>query len=126
MLVLGIFAAAAMVEIATVSAFGVGMGDTFTLAGKTASLAWILSVGTFVGTVITNDHTELATTDAYDELMSSSMDSTYAYAVVAAAAVLVGWVLFPQVADFFQSQDLWGVLYIAGISTAQIALGWMY
>ena len=126
MLVLGLFSAAVLVGIASVEAFGVSLSDTFTLAGYSASIAWVVSVGTFIGTVITNDHTELLSADGYDELMSSGMDDYYAYAVLGTAALLVAWVFVPQVSDFVTSADLWGVGYIALVGTAQIAIGWVY
>ena len=125
-LILGLFSAAVLVGIATVEAFGVSLADTFTVAGYSASIAWVISVGTFLGTIITNDHTELLSTDGYDELMSSGMDSYYVYAVIGTAALLVTWVFIPQVADFVRSEDLWGVGYVALVGTAQIAIGWVY
>ena len=123
-LVLAIFSAAVMTGIATVSAFGVSMSDTFTVAGISTSIAWLVTVGTFAGVVITNDHTDLLSADGFEK-MKNDMDNMYAYAVLGSAALLVGWVLFPAVASFFQSQDLWGVIYIAGVAVAQVGLGWM-
>lgn len=126
MLILGLFSAAVLVGIASVEAFGVSMSDTFTFAGYTASIAWVVSVGTFLGTIVTNDNSELLSTDGYDELMSSDMDSTYVYAILGTAALLVAWVFIPQVESFVTSADLWGVGYIALVGTAQIAIGWVY
>ena len=124
MLVISIFSAAVMTGIATVSAFGVSMSDGFTVAGIETTIAWLLTVGTFAGVVVTNDHTDLLSSDGLEK-MRNEMDDVYAFAVVGSAALLVAWVLFPEVADFFQSEDLWSVLYIAGVATAQVALGWM-
>jgi hypothetical protein len=126
LLVLGLFSAAVMVGIASVEAFGVSMSDTFTVSGYSASIAWIVAVGTFIGTIVTNDHTELLSTDAYDELMSSSMDDWYGWAILGVAALFLAWVFFPDVASFVKSQDLWGVLYVGLVATAQTALGWVY
>ncbi len=126
MLILGLFSAAVLVGIASVEAFGVSLSDTFSFMDYSASIAWVISVATFVGTIITNDHTELLSTDGYDELMSSGMDSYYVYAVIGAAALLVAWVFVPEVADFVKSEDLWGVGYIGLVGTAQIAIGWVY
>ena len=123
-LVLAIFSAAVMVGIASVEAFGVSMSDGFTVAGINTTIAWLVTVATFAGVVITNDHTDLLSADGFDK-MRDDMDDVYAYAVIGSAALLVGWVLFPEVASFFQSQDLWGVIYIAGVAVAQIGLGWM-
>ncbi len=126
MLILGLFSALVLVGIGSVEAFGVSMSDSFSFAGYSASIAWVLSVGTFLGTIITNDHTELLSTDGYDELMSSGMDSYYVYAVIGTAALLVAWVFVPEVAEFVKSEDLWGVGYIALVGTAQVAIGWVY
>jgi hypothetical protein len=126
LLVLGVFSAAVMVGIASVEAFGVSMSDSFTVSGFTGSIAWVLAVGTFVGTLWTNEHTELVSTDAYDELMDSDMSNLYGYAVLGVAALFVTWVFIPDVASFVRSQDLWGVLYVGLVATGQIALGWMY
>lgn len=126
LLVLGVFSAAVMVGIASVEAFGVSMSDSFTVSGFTGSIAWVLAVGTFVGTLWTNEHTELVSTDAYDELMDSDMSNLYGYAVLGVAALFVFWVFVPEVASFVRSQDLWGVLYVGLVATGQIALGWMY
>jgi len=126
MLILGLFSALVLVGIGQVEAFGVSMADTFSFAGYSASIAWVISVGTFLGTIITNDHTELLSTDGYDELMSSGMDSYYVYAVIGTAALLVAWVFVPEVAEFVKSEDLWGVGYIVLVGTAQVAIGWVY
>ncbi len=126
MLVLGLFSAAVLVGIASVEAFGVSLSDTFSFMGYSASIAWVVSVGVLVGTVVTNDHTELLSTNGYEELMNSSMDDTYAYAVLGTAALLVAWVFVPEVADFVKSEDLWGVGYIGLVATGQIAIGWVY
>ncbi|MDM9626094.1 hypothetical protein QTL95_09310 [Rhizobium sp. S152] len=132
LLVLGIFSAATMVGIASVGAFGVTLSDTFTVAGFTTSLAWVITLGSFLGTVFTNDNMDLLSSEGYANLKSaadsssSGMTDYYAYIVIGAAVALVAWVFIPEVAEFFQSQDLWGVLYIAGMATAQVAIGWMY
>ncbi|WP_435145626.1 hypothetical protein [Halobaculum sp. P14] len=126
LLVLGIFASAVLVGIASVEAFNVGMSDTFTVAGIQTSIAWVVSVATLVGIVITNDNTELFSKDGLDELRESDMAEAYVYATLGAAAVLVGWVFFPAVSSFFKSSDLWGVVYIALMTVAQVAVGWIY
>jgi len=126
LLVLGLFSAAVMVGIASVGAFGVSLSDTFTVGGYSASIAWVVAVGTFVGTIITNDHTELLATDGHEQLLDSAMDDWYGYAILGVAALFVAWVFVPDVASFVRSQDLWGVLYVGLVATAQTALGWVY
>jgi len=126
LLVFGLFSAAVMVGIAQVAAFGVSMSDTFSVAGYSASIAWVLAVGSFVGTIVTNDHTDLMSTDAHQQLLDSDMDNWYGYAVLGVAGLFVAWVFIPELAEFIQSQDLWGVLYVGLVATAQTALGWVY
>lgn len=123
-LTLSVFSAAVMVGIASVDAFGVSMADSFSIAGIDTSIAWLVTIATFIGIVVTNDHTDLIGSDGLDR-MREDMDDVYAFAVAGMAALLVGWVLFPEVADFFKSADLWGVLFIAGTAASNIALGWI-
>ena len=123
-LVLSIFSAAVMVGIASVEAFGVSTSDGFTVAGIDTSIAWLLTLGTFGAIVVTNNHTDLIGSDGLDRLRDD-MDDVYAAAVVGTAALLVGWVLIPQLAEFFRSADLWGVIFIAITATSNVALGWV-
>jgi len=46
--------------------------------------------------------------------------------VLGVAALFLAWVFVPDVASFVKSQDLWGVLYVGLVATAQTALGWVY
>jgi len=126
LLVFGLFSAAVMVGIASVEAFGVSMSDTFSFAGYSASIAWVLAMGSFVGTILTNDHTDLLSTDGHRQLLDSDMADWYGYAVLGVAALFVAWVFIPEIAEFIQSEDLWGVLYVGLVATAQTALGWVY
>lgn len=126
LLVLGLFSAAVMVGIASVGAFGVSLSDTFTFAGYSASIAWVVALGTFLGTIFTNDHTELLAMDGHEQLLDSAMDDWYGYAILGVAALFIAWVFVPQVPEFVKSQDLWGVLYVGLVATAQTALGWVY
>ncbi|WP_053946695.1 hypothetical protein [Halolamina sediminis] len=126
MLVLGMFSAAVMVGIAEISAFGFSLSDSFTFLGNTTTLAWVVAVGTFVGTIVTNDHTDLLTAGGPRKLLDSSLDDMYGYTVLAAGGLLVAWVFVPQVADFVTGSDLWGVAYIGLVASSQITLGWLY
>ena len=126
MLVLGIFSAAVMVGIASVEVFSFSLSDSFTVGGYTASIAWVATVGTFVGTIFTNEHTELFSTDAADELLNADMSDAYAYAVIAAAALLVAWVFVPQVSDFIAGSDVWGLGYVGLVTASQLTIGWIY
>lgn len=128
MLVLGILASGVMVGIVTVSAFGYSLDNTlFSVAGGEVSLAYLISLGTFAGILITNNNEDIIAADGYEKLQNSGMADYYVYVVLASAAVLVGWVILPDtVATFFNSADIWGVVYMGGMAASQVALGWMY
>jgi hypothetical protein len=125
LLVLGVFSSAVMVGLATVQAFDVSLSDSFTLAGFDLTLAYLISAGTFVGTILTNDNAEVSL-DLWDDIQSSNMDAYYIYAIAGTALLLVGWAIIPDVGEFFQSADLWGVVYIGIVTTGQLAIGYMY
>lgn len=127
LLVAGILASGVMVGIVTVEAFGVSLADTvFSLAGGDVSWAYILSVGTFAGILITNDNTDLLAADGYQKLKDSGMAEYYVYLIIGSAVLLVAWLFFPQIAEFFRSGDVWGLAYMLGVAAAQVAIGWMY
>jgi len=123
LLVGALFSTAVIVELATFSAFGVSMSDTFSLAGYTAPIAWVVSVGAFAATVVTNDNAELST-DLYGQL-EDDLPRNYFLAVIGTAAVLVAWPFIPQVSEFVTSADLWGVIYLFAVAAGQLAVGWM-
>lgn len=123
LLVAGLFSTAVLVELATFSAFGVSLSDTFSVGGIETSIAWVLTVGTFAGTIVTNDNAKLSG-DLYNQL-EDDLPKNYFLAVIGTAALLVAWPFIPEVADFVTSQDLWGVLYIGGAAAGQMAVGWM-
>lgn len=111
-----------MVGIASFNLFDVSFGDTaVTLAGNGLSVAYVTSVLAFGGTILTNDNAELSS--LADDV--KDLDQYYYGAVVGTAALMVGWVVLPDVASFFQSSDLWGLTYVGVTTTAQFALGWM-
>jgi hypothetical protein len=111
-----------MVGIASFNVFDVSFGETaFTLMGQDLSLAYCLSAGALIGTVVTNDNAQLSSLgDQVDDL-----DQYYYFSVLATGGLLVGWLFIPAIPEFFQSQDLWGITYVAVTTTGQFALGWM-
>jgi hypothetical protein len=111
-----------MVGIAQFELFSLDFGEVMWSSGSIElTLAYIISVAGLVGTVLTNDNAAL------DSLTSdvTNLDDYYKYTVVAVAVVMVAWLFIPQVSEFFQSSDIWGLLYVAAVTTAQFALGWM-
>jgi len=111
-----------MVGIASFSLFNVDFGATaLTLAGTEISTAYLISVVAIVGTVVTNDNTELSSLrDDVDKL-----DDYYKYLVIGTAVVFVAWLFISDVSSFFKSGDLWGLISVAGATTAQMAIGYM-
>ena len=125
--VAGILASGVMTGIVTVTAFGWSMSDQLlSLGSGSISLAYVVSAATMVGIVVTNDNTDLFSADGWDKLQNSDMAEYYAYTIVAAVGLLLAWAFLPSVAQFFQSSDVWGIVFIAINAAASAALGWMY
>ena len=120
--VLGIMSAFIVVGIGHFDLFGVDFGATMTtLAGFELSTAWVLSAAALVGTIVTNDNTELSSLS--DDIQG--LEQNYMILVVGTIGLLVAWVVFPQVATFFQSADLWGLIYVGLVAGGQFVMGWM-
>jgi len=111
-----------LVGIATFQLFDVNFGDPmFSIAGYDLSTAWILGYGAIVGTIVTNDNTELSS-------LRNDVENLDQYYMVAAAATLIlpiAWIVFPPVEEFFTSEDLWGLIFVTVVAVGQAALGWM-
>jgi len=112
-----------IVGIGSFDLFGVQFSeDLFTIAGIGLSTAWVLSYGGVVGTILTNDNAQLS--ELGNDL--SKLDDYYYYAAVGTLGLPVAFVVLPDmVGSFFQSADLWGLVYVAIVATGQAALGWM-
>ena len=112
-----------MVGIATFSLFDIGFGDVVWSSGNMSmSVAYVIGAGAFVGIVATNDNTELSSLKDDAE----RLDDYYYYSIIATVALMVGWLVMPDtVASFFQSSDLWGLVYVGVTTTASFAVGWM-
>ncbi len=124
LLVLTVFSAAVMVEIATLEVFAISMSDTWAIASRDVSLAFLVSTATFVGTLATNDGITLSG-DLLSDL-EEDLEREYYLAVLAAAGLLVAWIAFPDmVQDFFRSNDAYGLAYVALLTAAQLIVGWM-
>lgn len=115
------FASAVMAGLGSFSAFNVSLSDTVTLGGTSFTLAYVVTIAGFVWTVITNDM-------EFSNLQSrakSELDEYYYYTLMGSFAVLLLWPFVGGIESFVTSQDLWGVLFIAGSVGAQLAIGYM-
>lgn len=111
-----------VVGVAQFDLFGVDFAATVTtIMGYDLSVAWVLAAGGVAGTLLTNDNTEFST--LREDV--SQLDQYYAAAVVGTFALLLAWPVFPQVPEFFTSQDLWGVVYVFVVTTGQFVMGWI-
>lgn len=103
--------------------FGVNFAETvWTVEGIALSTAWVLGFAAIVLTVATNDNTSLGS--LRDDVQN--LDQYYAGAVFGTLALMIGWVVFPStVAHFFQSADLWGLVYVGTVTSGQFVMGWI-
>ncbi|OYR56715.1 hypothetical protein [Halorubrum halodurans] len=123
LVVTGLASAFMLVGIAQFQLFDVTFSATqFTVSGIGLSTAWILGYGSIAGTILTNENTELQT-------LSEDIQGLQGYYLAAAVGTLalpIAFIVFPDsVGSFFQSSDLWGLLYVVAVTTGQFALGWM-
>jgi hypothetical protein len=117
-------------DIATFELFGVDFGATaLTLAGYDLETALVLGALSFGGIILTNDNTSFSELrDDVDRLSNKTGDwaAYYAYSIIGTIALMVGWVVFPDtVASFFQSSDLWGLLYVSITTAGGYVAGWI-
>jgi hypothetical protein len=123
LVVAGLASAFMLVGIASFQLFDVDFTATqFTLGGIGLSTAWILGYASIVGVIVTNDNTEF-------QSLSNDIQGLQGWYMAAAVGTLVLPVAFVALPDtvgsFFQSSDLWGLLYVIAVTTGQFALGWM-
>ncbi len=124
LLVLTVFSAAVMVEIASLEVFTISMADTWAIASRDVSLAFLVSTGTFIGTLATNDGITLSG-DILNDL-EEDLEREYYLAVLAAAGLLVAWIALPDmVPEFFRGNDAFGLAYVALLTGSQLIVGWM-
>ena len=123
LVVAGLASAFMLVGIASFQLFDVNFTATqFTLGGIGLSTAWILGYASIVGVIITNDNTEFQSLS--DDIQG--LQGWYMAAAVGTLILPVAFVALPDtVGSFFQSSDLWGLLYVIAVTTGQFALGWM-
>ena len=121
--VLNTMAGFLLVGIGTFDLFGVDFSQTlFEPFGIALSTAWVIGYAAVIGTIATNDNTELQSLRGDIE----DLQGYYLVAAVGTLALPVAFVVFPDsVGSFFQSEDLWGVMYVVLITSGQAALGWM-
>ncbi|MDB2281841.1 hypothetical protein PM030_08125 [Halorubrum ezzemoulense] len=123
LVVAGLASAFMLVGIASFQLFDVDFTATqFTLGGIGLSTAWILGYASIVGVIITNDNTDFQSLS--DDIQG--LQGWYMAAAVGTLVLPVAFVALPDtVGSFFQSSDLWGLLYVIAVTTGQFALGWM-
>lgn len=123
LIVTGLASAFMLVGIAQFQLFDVTFSATqFTLGGIGLSTAWILGYGSIVLTIATNDNTDFQSLS--DDIQG--LQGWYLGAAVGTLVLPVAFIALPNtVGSFFQSSDLWGLLYVVGVTAGQFALGWM-
>ncbi|RLM63623.1 hypothetical protein DVK05_14410 [Halorubrum sp. Atlit-8R] len=123
LVVAGLASAFMLVGIASFQLFDVDFTATqFTLGGIGLSTAWILGYASIVGVIITNDNTEFQSLS--DDIQG--LQGWYMFAAIGTLVLPIAFVALPDtVGSFFQSSDLWGLLYVIAVTTGQFALGWM-
>jgi len=110
------------VGVASFNLFDVAFSDTlFAPAGIGLSTAWVIGYGSIVGTIVSNDNTELQTLS--DDIQG--LQGYYMAAAIGTLALPVAFVVSPSVSNFITSADLWGLAYVVAVTSGQFALGWM-
>jgi hypothetical protein len=123
LLVLNTMAGFLLVGIGTFDLFGVNFAnDLLKFGGYSLSTAWVIGYAAVVGTIVTNDNSELAS-------LGNDIQNLENYYMGAAAATLllpIAFIVFPDtIGSFFKSADLWGLVYVVVLTSGQAALGWM-
>jgi len=123
LLVLNTMAGFLLVGIGAFDLFGVNFAnELFNFGGYSLSTAWVIGYAAVVGTIVTNDNTELAS-------LGNDVQNLDSYYMIAAAATLllpIAFIVFPDtIGSFFKSADLWGLVYVVVLTSGQAALGWM-
>ena len=123
LVVAGLASAFMLVGIASFQLFDVDFTATqFTLGGIGLSTAWVLGYASIVGVIVTNDNTEFQSLS--DDIQG--LQGWYMAAAVGTLVLPIAFVALPDtVGSFFQSSDLWGLIYVIAVTTGQFALGWM-
>jgi len=122
LLVLNSMAGFILVGIGAFDLFGVDFANTlFNIRGYSLSTAWVIGYAAVVGTIVTNDNTDLASLGKIQNL-----ENYYMLAAAATLTLPVAFIVFPNsVGWFFKSADLWGLVYVVVLTSGQAALGWM-
>lgn len=123
LVITGLASAFMLVGIAEFNLFDVGFSEPLTeIAGYSLSTAWVLGYASIVGVIITNENTSFQ--NLSDDIQG--LQGYYLASAVAALGLPIAFIVLPQtVGDFFQSSDLWGLLYVVVVTSGQTALGWM-
>lgn len=115
---------AVMAGLATFSAFQVSLSDTTTVGGATFSIAYLATLAAFGFTILTNEGMSADPRDLAQDARAE-LDDSYYYLVMGSFLALAAWPFVDGLSGFVQSQDLWGVLFIAASTGSQVAIGYM-
>ena len=99
LLVLNTMAGFILVGIGAFDLFGVDFANTlFNIRGYSLSTAWVIGYAAVVGTIVTNDNTDLASLGKIQNL-----ENYYMLAAAATLTLPVAFIVFPNsVGSFFQ------------------------
>lgn len=123
LLVLNSMAGFIVVGIGTFDLFDVDFGEVlWTIGPAELSTAWVLGYAAIVATIVTNDNAQFGTLS--NDIQN--LDTWYAVAAAGTLLLPIAYVLSPDmIGGFFESADLWGLLYVVIITAGQGALGWL-
>lgn len=115
---------AVMAGLATFGAFDVTLSDNLQIAGGSFSVAYISTLVVFGITAVTNESGSLDPRELSQNAREELNDTYYAV-LMGSLLLLAAWPFIDAIPEFVQSQDLWGVLFIAASTGSQIAIGYM-
>jgi len=125
---INLFAAAVLVGAGSFELFNVAMSDQTTVTGVTVSVAYILSFGAAAWVVLTNEGLSLSADGRQDVRREignrNDMADWYYYAVAGHLALFLAWPFFPEIQNFFSSQDLWKLVWIVGTTLSLGLIGY--
>lgn len=115
------FGSAVMAGAGNFELFGVAMNDTTSFGGATMSVAYVLTAGSLIATVLTND---MSFSDVRNRAQNQ-LDDEYYFALMGSFGLLVAWPLVPELQSWIQSADLWKLAFVLAQTGGQIAIGYI-
>jgi hypothetical protein len=117
-----VVASAVMAGAGSFELFNVALSDQAQIAGATVSVAYVITAGSLVFTVVTN---EFGGIRDVQEQAKENLDQTYYPMLLATFGLLFAWPFVPEIQTFVQSQDLWKVGFISIQTGGQIGIGYI-